>query len=122
MANRTLLLAVLVTAVAAALVVRLRVSLPEQVRVHNISEIELAPNRRPYLNDDQMEGPRLDKALGWALGLMAVVAVGLPLYWLHEPSRQASSSAPRCSRPSCAGTRHRSRSRLPPRSPKHRRS
>src|SRR5438105_4554258 len=43
MANRTLLLAVLVTVGAAALVVRLRVSLPEQVRVHNISEIELAP-------------------------------------------------------------------------------
>ena len=52
------------------------------------SEIELAPNRRPYLSDDVLEGPRLDKALGWALGLMAVVAIGLPLYWLHEPSRQ----------------------------------
>src|SRR2546430_15458902 len=44
MANRTLLLAVLVTAGAAALVVRSRVSLPdERVRAHNISEIELAP-------------------------------------------------------------------------------
>ena len=52
------------------------------------SEIELAPNRRPYLTDDALEGRRLDKALGWALGLMAVVAIGLPLYWLHEPSRQ----------------------------------
>ena len=44
MANRTLLLAVLVTAGTAALVLRSRVSLPnEQVRAHNISEIELAP-------------------------------------------------------------------------------
>jgi mono/diheme cytochrome c family protein len=51
------------------------------------SEIELAPNRRPYLSDDAMEGPRLDKALVWAMALMGVVAVGLPLYWLHEPSR-----------------------------------
>jgi len=44
MANRTLLLAVLVTAGAAALVVRSRVSFVEdQPRVHNVSEIELAP-------------------------------------------------------------------------------
>ena len=44
MANRTLLLAVLVTAGAAALVVRSRVLLvEEQPRVHKISEIELAP-------------------------------------------------------------------------------
>ena len=27
------------------------------------SEIELAPNRRPYFQDDAMEGPRLDRAL-----------------------------------------------------------
>lgn len=52
------------------------------------SEIELAPNRRPYLADDAMEGPRLDKALTWAMALMGIVAVGLPLYWLREPSRQ----------------------------------
>src|SRR3954454_23181251 len=51
------------------------------------SEIEIAPNRRPYLDDDAMEGPRLDKALGWAMALLGIVAVGLPLYWLREPSR-----------------------------------
>jgi mono/diheme cytochrome c family protein len=55
------------------------------------SEVELAPNRRPYMDDDAMEGPRLDKALGWAMALLAVVAIGLPLYWLHEPSRQAGA-------------------------------
>ena len=43
------------------------------------SEIELAPNRRPYLDDDAMEGPRLDKALIWAMALLGIVAVGLPL-------------------------------------------
>lgn len=52
------------------------------------SEIELAPNRRPYLDDEAMEGPRLDKVLGFALVLLVVVAVGLPAYWLNEPSRQ----------------------------------
>ena len=55
------------------------------------SEIELAPNRRPYLSDDALEGPRLDKALIWAMVLLGIVAVGLPLYWLHEPSRQAGA-------------------------------
>jgi len=55
------------------------------------SEIELAPNRRPYLEDDAMEGPRLDRALMWALVFLGVLAVGLPLYWLREPSRQAGA-------------------------------
>lgn len=55
------------------------------------SEIEFAPNRRPYLDDDAMEGRRLDSTLGWALALMVVVAIGLPLYWLGEPGRQAGA-------------------------------
>ena len=55
------------------------------------SEIELAPNRRPYMADGEMEGPRLDKGLMWALVFLAVLAVGLPLYWLREPSRQAGA-------------------------------
>ncbi len=55
------------------------------------SEMELAPNRRPYLDDEALEGPRLDRVLGWSLILSALVAVGLPLYWLTEPSRQAGA-------------------------------
>jgi len=55
------------------------------------SEIELAPNRRPYLDDDAMEGPRLDRFLMWSLLFLGVLAVGLPLYWLREPSRQAGA-------------------------------
>jgi mono/diheme cytochrome c family protein len=55
------------------------------------SEIELAPNRRPYLQDDAMEGPRLDRALMWALVFLGVLAIGLPLYWLREPSREAGA-------------------------------
>ena len=52
------------------------------------SEIELAPNRRPYLDDEALEGPRLEKVLGWSMVLMVVVAIGLPAYWLNEPGRQ----------------------------------
>jgi mono/diheme cytochrome c family protein len=56
------------------------------------SEIELAPNRKPYLDDDELEGPKLSKSLAWGLVLTIVSAVGLPLYWLDEPSRQAGAA------------------------------
>jgi mono/diheme cytochrome c family protein len=52
------------------------------------SEIELAPNRRPYFDDDELEGPKLERALGWALVLLIITALGLPLYWAREPGRQ----------------------------------
>jgi mono/diheme cytochrome c family protein len=52
------------------------------------SEIELAPNRKPYYSDEVLEGPRLTRALTTGLLLLAVSAIGLPLYWLAEPSRQ----------------------------------
>ncbi len=51
------------------------------------SEIELAPNRKPYYDDEGLEGPRLTKALSTSLILLAICAVGVPLYWLAEPSR-----------------------------------
>ncbi len=52
------------------------------------AEIELAPNRKPYYDDEGLEGPRLTRALSTGLVLLGVVAVGLPLYWLNEPGRQ----------------------------------
>jgi mono/diheme cytochrome c family protein len=52
------------------------------------SEIELAPNRKPYFGDEELEGPRLSRALQTSFVLLGIVAVGLPLYWLNEPSRQ----------------------------------
>lgn len=55
------------------------------------SEIELAPNRKPYYDDEGLEGPRLTRALSTGLVLLAVVAVGLPLYWLNEPGRQTGA-------------------------------
>ena len=55
------------------------------------SEIELAANRKPYLDDDALEGPRLERALTWGLITLAISGVGLPLYWLAEPGRQAGA-------------------------------
>jgi mono/diheme cytochrome c family protein len=55
------------------------------------SEIELAPNRKPYLDDEALEGPRLERALGWALVLLVIAAIGPLVYWLNEPSRQAGA-------------------------------
>jgi mono/diheme cytochrome c family protein len=52
------------------------------------SEIELAPNRKAYLDDEQLEGPRLEKALLWGVLSLMIIGVGLPLYWLTEPNRQ----------------------------------
>ena len=51
------------------------------------SEIELAPNRRPYLEDEELEGTKLDKSLLAGLAMLAVIGIGLPLYWLGEPGR-----------------------------------
>jgi len=56
------------------------------------SEIELAPNRKPYYEDEVLEGPRLDRALLVSLGLLMVIAIALPLYWLREPGRQKNAA------------------------------
>ena len=54
------------------------------------SEVELAPNRRPYLSDAELEGPKLDRTLSMGLLGLAIIGLGLPLYWLQEPARQAN--------------------------------
>lgn len=51
------------------------------------SEIELAANRKPYLEDEELEGRKLNLALFSAAGLLAIIGVALPLYWLGEPGR-----------------------------------
>jgi mono/diheme cytochrome c family protein len=55
------------------------------------AELELAPNRKAYYDDEGMEGVRLDRFLFWGLISMTIIAVGLPLYWLAEPGRQAGA-------------------------------
>src|SRR5438445_13126358 len=46
------------------------------------------PNLSQYYEDDVLEGPKLSRALGWALICSAVLAASLPVYWLLEPTRQ----------------------------------
>jgi len=55
------------------------------------SEIELAPNRKQYLDDDVLEGRKLETTQLFGVLLLIVSAVGLPLYWLNEPNRQAGA-------------------------------
>ncbi len=52
------------------------------------SEIELAPNSKPYLSDEELEGTKLDRSLEFALGMLVLLALALPMYWLAEPGRQ----------------------------------
>ncbi len=54
------------------------------------SEIELAPNRKPYLPDEELEGRKLDRTLTFGLLGLFVLGIGLPLYWLQEPARQSN--------------------------------
>ena len=51
-------------------------------------ELTAAPNRKQYYDDEGMEGPRLTKYLWWAFAMLAICAVGLPIYWVREPFRQ----------------------------------
>ena len=57
------------------------------------SEIELAANRRPYYDDETLEGRRLELVQFIGVLLLAVIVVGLPLYWVFEPSRQDGARA-----------------------------
>lgn len=57
------------------------------------SEVELAPNRKPYLSDEELEGTKLDKSLTFALVMLGLLAIVLPFYWLAEPGRQVGAVA-----------------------------
>ena len=59
-----------------------------QARPELGSEIELAANKREYLSDEELEGPKLDKSLSFALVCLGLIALALPFYWLAEPGRQ----------------------------------
>jgi mono/diheme cytochrome c family protein len=51
------------------------------------AEIELAPNRRAYYDDEVLEGRRLERVQLLGVLLLVVLVIGLPLYWVFEPSR-----------------------------------
>ncbi len=55
------------------------------------SEIEMAPNRKPYYDDEVLEGRRLERMQVLGVLLLITVVIGLPLYWIFEPSRQAGA-------------------------------
>jgi mono/diheme cytochrome c family protein len=55
------------------------------------SEIELAPNRRPYYDDETLEGSRLTRVSFLGVLMLATMVIGLPLYWILEPGRQAGA-------------------------------
>jgi mono/diheme cytochrome c family protein len=55
------------------------------------SEVELAPNRKPYLPDEELENTKLNQSLLFSLVMLATIAVGLPAYWLAEPGRQENA-------------------------------
>jgi mono/diheme cytochrome c family protein len=45
-------------------------------------------NLTKFLADEDLEGRRLERVLGWSLLFVLVVAISLPVYFLVEPSRQ----------------------------------
>jgi len=55
------------------------------------SEIELAPNRKEFYDDETLEGPRLERVQLWGVVLLGIIVVALPLYWVFEPDRQAGA-------------------------------
>lgn len=56
------------------------------------SEIEVAANRKPYLDDEELEGRRLELVQFFSVIMLVIVVIGLPLYWILEPSRMAGAT------------------------------
>jgi mono/diheme cytochrome c family protein len=56
------------------------------------AEIELAPNRKPYYDDEVLEGSRLERVQLLGVLLLVVLVIGLPLYWIFEPDRMAGAT------------------------------
>ena len=49
-------------------------------------------NIRPFLDDDALEGRRLERVLGWSLLFILLTAISLFVYFLAEPFRQVSAN------------------------------
>ncbi|HUF84446.1 MAG TPA: c-type cytochrome [Acidimicrobiia bacterium] len=49
------------------------------------------PNKTPFLDDEDLEGRRLERVLGWSLFFVLITAVALPVYFLVEPDRQVAA-------------------------------
>ncbi len=59
------------------------------------AEIELAANRKEYLDDEGLEGPRLDRSLSFALVSLLFISVAFTFYTVAEPGRQEGAVATR---------------------------
>jgi mono/diheme cytochrome c family protein len=57
------------------------------------AELELAPNRKEYYDDEALEGRVLERTQLFGLLTLAIVVISLPLIWLFEPTRQARAVA-----------------------------
>jgi mono/diheme cytochrome c family protein len=49
-------------------------------------------NLAPGLPDEDLEGRKLERVLGWALLFTVVLALALPLYFVLEPTREATAN------------------------------
>lgn len=56
------------------------------------SEIVLAANRKPYYDDDILEGKKIERTQLIGIAFLAVITIALPLYWILEPSREAGAT------------------------------
>jgi len=52
------------------------------------SEIKLAANRKPYYDDEILEGRKIERTQLIGILFLAVITLALPLYWILEPGRQ----------------------------------
>ncbi|MBJ7422344.1 MAG: hypothetical protein JHC58_05745, partial [Ilumatobacteraceae bacterium] len=51
------------------------------------AEIKLAANRKPYYDDERLEGEKIERTQLIGLAFLAVTTIALPLYWILEPGR-----------------------------------
>ena len=80
------LLAVVVVGWAIYVFVNIR-----QAKAEVGSEIELAPNRGKMPDDDELEGPRLEKVQAFGVLMLLVMALVLPVYWMLEGGRRSGA-------------------------------
>ena len=55
------------------------------------AEIKLAANRKPYYDDERLEGEKIQRTQLIGLLCLAVTTIALPLYWILEPGRMVGA-------------------------------
>ena len=80
-----ILLNIVVLAILAVIVVYRVVSLRRNPETHEPANVA------PGMPDDELEGRKLERVLGWSLIFAVIIAVALPLYFLLEPERSATA-------------------------------